>query len=114
MIELDERRAAAHAASRDAEARRSKLISRLRLATFLPAAAGLVWALTGSAPWPVGAIAVVLLAAFAALVVWHARVDERMNWFDALHIVKTTALHMWTSVCQSASAPASLSWRQMA
>jgi hypothetical protein len=92
VIERYEKRAAAHAAKRDAEARRSKVISRLRLATFLPGAAALVWAGTGGAPRVAGPIALALLAGFAVLVVWHARVEERMNWFDALHVVNMHAL----------------------
>ncbi|MCA1560974.1 MAG: DNA mismatch repair protein [Acidobacteria bacterium] len=82
-------RAARHAARRDEEARRSARISRLRLLTFLPAAACLMSAFArGASPvfiW----VAVALFVAFAALVVWHARVEERVAWFEALRAVST-------------------------
>lgn len=77
---------------RDAERRRSLIISRLRLATVLPAAAGLVWILSeGATPLRVG-ITAVLFFAFAALVVWHARVEERAAWFEALRLVNRRAI----------------------
>jgi hypothetical protein len=79
--------AARHAARRDEEARRSRLISRLRLVTFLPAAALIVWMLTyGFASGP-SLVALVLLVAFGALVAWHARVEDRVAWQDALRQV---------------------------
>jgi hypothetical protein len=74
-------RAARHAARRDEEARRSARISRLRLLTFLPAAACLVWALARETPPVVIGISVALFVAFAVLVVWHARVDVLFAWF---------------------------------
>jgi hypothetical protein len=79
--------AARHAAKRDEEARRSRLISRLRLATFLPAAGLVVWMLTEGFAWLPLVIALVLFAAFAVLVVWHSRVEERVAWHDALRQV---------------------------
>ena len=79
--------AAAHAARRDEEARRSRLISRLRLATFLPAAGLFVWMLTEGFAWLPFIVALVLFVAFGALVVWHARVEERVEWHDALRQV---------------------------
>ena len=45
MIELYERRAAEHVAARNRETERSIRISRLRLATFIPGAAALIWGL---------------------------------------------------------------------
>ena len=84
-------RAAAHSASRDEALRRSVLISRLRLATFLPAAACALWAATRGGP-PFAAAAGVLFVAFTALVVWHARVEARAAWFDALRLVNVRAL----------------------
>jgi hypothetical protein len=84
-------RARMHATIRDAHARTSQLLSRLRLATFLPGAALLLWGLTS--PVPAGAIAgAVLLIAFGWLVVRHARVDERVAWFDALRHVNERAI----------------------
>jgi hypothetical protein len=81
-----EERAAACAARRDTELRRSLLISRLRLAAFLPGAAGLLWRVFGDPPSFVLPVSAVLLVAFCALVVWHARVEERAAWFDALRL----------------------------
>ena len=84
-------RAGAHALAREAESRRSLVIARLRLATFLPALALLLLGLSRhGAPWAIGAAAA-LFAAFAALVVWHARVEERMAWHDALRLVNVRA-----------------------
>ena len=84
-------RARTHAARRDGEARKSRTIARLRLATFLPGAALLVWGLTS--PAPLGVVAgVLLLGVFGWLVVRHARVDERVAWFDALVTVDARAV----------------------
>ncbi len=80
-----------YAAERDREAAVSLRISRLRLATFLPAAACVLWVLTRGftiAPVVIGAL---LFAAFGVLVVWHARVEERVAWFDALRLVNVRA-----------------------
>jgi hypothetical protein len=82
-----EQNAARHAARRDGEARTSKLISRLRLATFLPGAACIVWMLARGFIPPLLIIAVVLIAAFGVLVVRHARVEERLAWYEALRSV---------------------------
>jgi hypothetical protein len=86
-----DQRAAVHAAARDAENRRSILISRLRLATFLPAAGCILWILARGASVPLAVLAWALLIAFAVLVVWHARVDERVAWFEALRQVNVWA-----------------------
>ncbi len=86
-----EERAATHAAARDVENRRSILISRLRLATFLPGAACLLWMISRGLSLPLAALAAVFLIAFAVLVVWHARVDERVAWFEALRLVNVWA-----------------------
>ena len=92
MIAHYEQQASAHAARRDTEQRLSTLISRLRLATFIPAAACLVLAVYGSYPSVLGVTGTALLAMFAGLVVWHARVDDRVAWHDALHTVNVQAL----------------------
>jgi hypothetical protein len=85
-------RAATHAAARDVENHRSVLISRLRLGTFLPGAACLIWMVSrGGASLPIAILAAAFLVAFAALVVWHARVDERAAWFEALRLVNVWA-----------------------
>jgi hypothetical protein len=72
---------------RDEQRRRSALLARLRLLTFLPAIAALVWWLGFFGGIPAFVIAVVLLLAFGALVVRHARVEERAERFEALRIV---------------------------
>jgi hypothetical protein len=89
---LYDERAAIHAAARDVENRRSTFISRLRLATFLPGAACLLWLISRGASVPLAVCAAGFLLAFAVLVVWHARVDERVAWFEALRLV-----NVWSS-----------------
>ncbi len=84
--------AARHAADRDATAALSKRIARLRLTIFLVAAAGLVWMISrGVTPVPL-ALCAALFAVFGGLVVWHARVDARVAWFDALRLVNLRAM----------------------
>jgi MutS-like protein len=85
-------RGAQHAARRDEELGRSALISRLRLATFLPAATCLLIGLSGRAPLPFVIAAIVLFTVFGALVVWHARVEERAAWYDALRLTNARAI----------------------
>ncbi|HVL69027.1 MAG TPA: hypothetical protein VM364_17350 [Vicinamibacterales bacterium] len=82
-----ERRQREWSARRDAERRRSILLARLRLATFLPAIAALVWWIGYGGGEPAFVVAAVLLLAFATLVVLHARVEERASWFEALREV---------------------------
>ncbi len=85
-------RADRHGLAREGESRRSAHISRLRLATFLPAIGLLLFGLTRHAgPWPLAAAAA-LFAAFAALVVWHARVEERFARDEALRLVNARAV----------------------
>jgi hypothetical protein len=84
--------AARHARDGAKEAQVSTQIARLRLATFLVAAAVLVWTLSrGATPLPL-AIASLLFVVFGILVVWHARVDERVAWHDALRLVNVRAM----------------------
>jgi hypothetical protein len=92
MIDRYEARAAAHAASRDVEMRRSLVISRLRLASFVPGAVLVIWALARDLPPAPLAAGLLLLAIFAVLVLRHARVDERAAWFEALRTVNLHAL----------------------
>jgi predicted ATPase len=77
-------RARAQAASRDRERQLSARIAHLRLATFLAGAAWVVWTLSHHATPTAFAVAAVLFTSFGALVVWHARVEDRAEWFDAL------------------------------
>lgn len=84
-------RASAHAASRDVERRTSAVLSRWRLATFLPAAALSIWGIAGGRP--IGFLSAgVLFLAFGILVVRHARVDERAARLDALRVVNERAI----------------------
>ena len=72
---------------RDEQRRRSALLARLRLASFLPAMAALVWWLGFDGAMPAFIVTVVLLLAFGVLVVLHARVEERAERFEALRVV---------------------------
>ncbi len=79
-----EARAHQHAADRDRQSKRSAGISRARLIVFLVAAGALTWTVVRGAD-PIGlAVAALLFAAFGVLVVWHARVEARAAWHDAL------------------------------
>jgi hypothetical protein len=104
-------RAAAHTAQHDAASRTSAVLSRWRLITFLPALGLLIWSSSGAgAPALFGALALFLV--FAALVVRHARVDERVAWFSALRTVNERAIarieRRWDGL-PPGSAPAGLS-----
>jgi hypothetical protein len=80
-------RARDHSVNRDAELKRSLLISRARLATFLAALGLLIWALArrhGPAWYIVDAS---LFVGFGVLVAWHARIEARAAWHEALRIV---------------------------
>ena len=76
-----------YARLRDEQRRKSAVLARLRLATFLPAMATLVWWLGFHGGIPAFVLTVVLLLAFGALVVMHARVEERAERFEALRTV---------------------------
>ena len=92
MIAHYERQVAAHTVRRDLEIVRSIRISRLRLATVIPGVALLVVA--GARTFsPAALIAgLALLLIFVVLVVWHAKVDQRVAWHDALRTVNLHAL----------------------
>ena len=92
MIAHYEQRAAAAAAQRDVELRLSVRIARARLAAFLPGAGLVIWSLANDAARLPLVAGLALLVVFAALVFWHARVDDRAAWFDALHVVYRHAL----------------------
>ena len=81
-----------HARARQEELHRSELISRARLLTFLAATGVLLWAVAREATPLLIGIAVALFAVFGMLVVWHARVEERVTRHDALQLVNTRAL----------------------
>ena len=80
-------RAARFERARDEEERRSARIARLRLATVLPGLALIGWVVFGRGPSGAAAAGVLLLLGFGALVVRHARIDQRVAWLDALRIV---------------------------
>jgi hypothetical protein len=90
---------------RDRERQRSTTIARLRLATFLPALAALVWWLGLGGGLVACAAAMVLLLVFGALVVVHARIEDRVNWFDALREVNTRGIQRvdrdWSALPQA-------------
>src|SRR5688572_14155561 len=90
-VETYAARAGEHTVRRDAARRVSLTLSRWRLATFLPAFALLIWGLQSGRPLAFG-IASVLFLIFFALVVRHARVDERAAWFEALRVVNQRAI----------------------
>ncbi|MEO5895177.1 MAG: DNA mismatch repair protein MutS [Vicinamibacterales bacterium] len=84
-------RAAAHTAQRDAESRTSTALSRWRLITFLPALGLVIWSASGAGIFP-GVAAMMLFIVFGVLVVKHARVDQRVAWYDALRTVNERAI----------------------
>lgn len=90
-VEAYAARAKAHAASRDVQRRTSLVLSRWRLATFLPALGLLIWAINAGVPI-LFVSAGILFAAFFVLVVRHARVDDRAAWFEALRVVNERAI----------------------
>jgi hypothetical protein len=105
-------RAQQHATRRDEELRRSSKVSTARLLVFLTAAFLAVSALVlrEADPLRLGG-AVVLLAIFTGLVVWHARVEDRAAWHDALRVANERALarveRRWDDL-PPAAAPASV------
>jgi hypothetical protein len=104
-----ERQVAAHTARRDAEAIVSTRISRLRLAAVVPGIALLVVA--GARTFSFAALTggLALLLIFAVLVVWHARVEQRVAWHDALRTVNLYALarigRVWDRLPPAADPP---------
>jgi MutS-like protein len=90
-VEAYATRVKTHAAKRDLERRASLVLSRWRLATFLPALALLAVAVDRGLPWAFVA-ASTLFFVFGVLVVRHARVDERAAWYEALRVVNERAI----------------------
>ena len=98
-----------HARARDAEARLSERVSRLRLITFLGGAAWMVWTFSDVVtPLPV-VIGVAVFVVFGALVVWHSRIEERMTRHEALRVVNMRALsriaRAWSELPDAAAPP---------
>jgi hypothetical protein len=89
--EWHEARAAAWTARRDAHAARGVVLSRLRLATFLGGVALAWWGVNHSASAAI-VLGAALIAAFAALVVWHARVIDAVERAEAAREVNAQDL----------------------
>jgi len=108
-------RAEEHTARRDVEVRRSIKISRARLAVFLVATAGLIWIIARAPGVAWFAADVALFVAFGVLVAWHARIEDRVAWYDALRIVALRAVarlgRNWEDL-PSADAPSSIDLAQ--
>jgi hypothetical protein len=106
-----EEQSAQHAARAALERGISKRIARIRLATSLPAAACLAYAIFHRGPFPVVVFTagVALLLAFTVLVVWHARIEERIAWHDALYSINQFAIarigRVWDRLPPGDSAP---------
>jgi predicted ATPase len=77
-------RSRVHAERRDRERERSARIAHMRLAIFFLGAAVLGWALWRHVTVVHMAVVVLSFGIFGALVVWHARVDDRAAWWDSL------------------------------
>lgn len=85
-------RARIHAEQRDRERRRSTMLSRLRLASFLPGLALVIWAIAhGGATIPLVS-GLALIAVFAVLVGYHARIEERIALHEAMRVANVRAL----------------------
>jgi hypothetical protein len=84
-------RAASHAQERDRQAAISVTLSRWRLATFLPGLSLLIWGAAKGQAIPLTFAAIALLI-FAVLVIWHARVEERVAWSASLVAVNEIAI----------------------
>ena len=85
-------RAARHTSRRDDQQRRSTRVSRLRLATFLPGLALVLWALTHAGATVPLVTGLVLFVVFAVLVGYHARIEERVAWHEARRVANGRAL----------------------
>jgi hypothetical protein len=89
--EWHEERAAGWTARRDAHAARGVVLSRLRLVTVLCGIALAWWGMSHSNVAAAG-LGATLIAAFVALVVWHARVIDAVERTDAAREVNAQAL----------------------
>jgi hypothetical protein len=85
-------RAESCARSRDEQRRRSAVLARFRLATFLGGITSLVWWLGFGGGMPAAAVTIVLFLVFGILVVVHARVEDRAAWFEALRTVNVRGI----------------------
>lgn len=107
--EWHEARAAAWTARRDAEAARSVVLSRFRLATFLGGGALAWWGVSHSSV-PAEVLGGASIVAFAVLVVWHARVIDAVDRADAAREVNAQALARlrrdWASLIEVPPPPA--------
>jgi ABC-type multidrug transport system fused ATPase/permease subunit len=81
-----------YASKRDGERRTSAVLARLRLATFLPGIAALIWWVGFDGGAVACGLGVLLLLAFAVLATFHARVEARAASFEALRIVNARGI----------------------
>jgi hypothetical protein len=81
-----------YAAARDQERRRSLLVARLRLITFVPAVAALIWAVGFDGGVVAFVAAAAWFAIFAVLVVVHAGIEDRQALCEALRIVNARGI----------------------
>lgn len=81
-----------HAAARDEERRRSTLLARFRLATFVLASAALVWWLGFDGRVLACTTALVLFVVFGVLVAVHSRVEDRAQLCEALRVVNARGI----------------------
>jgi hypothetical protein len=104
-------RARDHGVRRDGELKRSLLISRARLIVFLLAAACVIWTFVHRGGWSWISLDAVLIVMFGVLVAWHARVEERAAWHQALQTVSLRSAarveRQWEDL-PNAEAPASI------
>ena len=78
-----------YARTRIGFAQRSRRVSTLRLVTSLPAAAIVIWMLSRGFSTTPSIVAALLFLAFFVLVAWHARIEERIAWLDALQLANS-------------------------
>jgi MutS domain V len=84
-------RAARHTALRDVQRRRSTFIARFRLATFLVGGAFLLIGLRTEVPLVVYT-ALACFCLFGVLVVRHARIEDGIEWHEALRVANERAI----------------------
>ena len=85
-------RAALHARQRDEARKRSAVLARIRLVTFLGGAAAFIWWTGFHGGMPAALLTGALVLAFGALVVVHARVEDRAAWCEAMRTVNARGI----------------------
>ena len=92
MTVLYQARARDHTVNRDAQLKRSLRMSRARLIVFLAAFGALIWTLVRRAGYGWYSLDALLFVVLAVLVMWHARIEARAAWHDALRVVALRGL----------------------